>query len=126
MSVAPRRRTAPARIADTSPLRRPASPPARPARAAAEPAEEEPKGLAGKATDVSTRGSATVAEVVRTMGTINGTSAKIVTEPKRFLMLSCAASETARPARPRPASSAATFTPAPIATKQSALSIWVS
>ncbi|QBE61651.1 methyl-accepting chemotaxis protein [Pseudoduganella lutea] len=38
---------------------------------------EAAAGLAGKATDVSTRGSATVAEVVRTMGTINGTSAKI-------------------------------------------------
>jgi methyl-accepting chemotaxis protein-1 (serine sensor receptor) len=33
--------------------------------------------LAGKATEVSTRGGAMVGEVVRTMGTINGTSAKI-------------------------------------------------
>ncbi|GGY59687.1 methyl-accepting chemotaxis protein [Pseudoduganella albidiflava] len=34
-------------------------------------------GLAGKATDVSARSSATVAEVVRTMGRIDGTSAQI-------------------------------------------------
>ncbi|WP_338760422.1 methyl-accepting chemotaxis protein [Massilia sp. METH4] len=33
--------------------------------------------LAGKATEVSTRGSATVTEVIATMGTINGTSGKI-------------------------------------------------
>ncbi|GGX95553.1 HAMP domain-containing protein [Massilia dura] len=33
--------------------------------------------LAGKATTISTRGSATVAEVVETMGAINGTSARI-------------------------------------------------
>ena len=43
--------------------------------------------------------------------TWKGRSAKIVTPPSRFRMVSCAASATARPPSPSPASSEVTFTP---------------